>query len=283
MERPPPDVTDEMSQSSAANVRPAHRAPRRQRLSGGARFTMDDAEDTPPPSPMQSPPSSPMPSPRSTPTRYALEDSFHTAVGEPLELQSDSGDDASRSASELPPVTAGQATRRTGPQAVIDLLNESDKDVFVDRAPTPPPSPLMTAEELELFANSSHSEAHPHLGRCTENQHNRVLAAFQSTRAETCLFSRPYRSMVAKRKFRCLRRRQQLVDVVLNAHLELLVDQDDADAAIAQRPQCHHFSTHFMTTLLQLEDPDPRKRGHYNFSQVHAWGDNCPGGDLFNL
>jgi sentrin-specific protease 1 len=153
----------------------------------------------------------------------------------------------------------------------------------VDRAPTPPPSPLMTVEELELFISSGNSEAHPHLGRCNEHQHDRVLTAFESTRAETCLFSRPCRSMVTKSEFRCLRHRQQLVDAVMNAHLDLLVDRDDADAAVRQRPQCHNFSTHFMTTLLQLGDPDPRKRGRYDFSQVHAWGDNCPGGDLFNL
>ena len=142
MERPPTEVTDETSQSSATSVRPARRVPRRQRLSGGARFTMDDAEDTPPPSPMHSPPSSPVLSPRSTPTRYALEDSFHTAVGEPLELQSDSGDDASRSAGEQPPVAAGQATRRTGPRAVIDLLNEPDEEVV--RGPRSHSTPVPT-------------------------------------------------------------------------------------------------------------------------------------------
>ena len=129
----------------------------------------------------------------------------------------------------LPPVNDNGRVLSTAEKEAKErkeaLLRKSKESIQTIEMPDQT-SPLkgMTAEELELSANSSNSEAHPHLGRCTEHQHNRVLDAFQSTCAETCLFSRPYRSMVAKREFRCFRRHQQLVDTVLNARLELLVD-----------------------------------------------------------
>jgi hypothetical protein len=64
-----------------------------------------------------------------------------------------------------------------------------------------------------------------------------VLDAFHSNRAESCLLSRPYRTRVTKGNFLCFRRRKQLIDTVIDAHMELLLDRDDAEAAVAQQSQ----------------------------------------------
>ena len=173
----------------------------------------------------------------------------------------------------LPPLQPAMAGRRAGnpggANLVIDVDVGSDSDANVDAA---------NAAEAQLSP-----PARPATFRAfTYNEESWIAAALYGDGDNEDTMARVGTDTVSRTSMHTLRPGTWLNDEVIHYMLQMYRQRDeDMDNSAPVWRRSHFFKSFFITSLLQHGNPDAT--GQYCYRNVRRWGQQVPGGNIFEM